>query len=279
MVESSIEEHALHQHIRRRTVRLIDLTDQSAGGSAVTVKLGNRYFLATAAHVIPPNHEIEVLVGAGEVKNVGRFSARHINEEDDVGLLELDESAAEEINRDFTEAKQLLPRIDQSNRWCATLVGYPSQTIDTVERPAGNTLFRTHSFSPLTLITSIVPPNEWPQRLSFLRREPRYDCDFFVTFDPQTTVYRQDLTNIDCADSPAPVDSVQLEGMSGCGIWLDRTLDDQVWRPEPILAGIDTGVLAKSGCARGTQIGRWLALVVENYSEFDTIRRRLKQNK
>ncbi len=276
MVESRMEEKALHQHIRRRTVRLLDLTDKSAGGSAVTVQLGERFFLATAAHVIPPNHEIRVLVGEADEENIGQFKARHVNEEDDVGLLELDESTAGAIDSEFTGYEQLPIHFDQSSRWCATLIGYPGMSVVSEDERDGDILRRTHSFATFSLVTNIIPFGEWPKRASFQRRPPSEESDIFVEFKPETTVYHQDWTDLDRPDTPAPEDEVRLEGMSGCGIWLDRARDDGVWRSEPSLAGIDTGVCPSQGWARGTQIAHWLALVCEHYKEFSWIRSQLK---
>ena len=273
-----VEERALHQHIRRRTVRLLDFTDKSAGGSAVTVKLRNRYFLATAAHVIPNGHEIRILVGEGHDENISSFLARHVDENDDVGLLELDESTAGKINRDFTAAEQLLLQLDQSSGWCATLIGYPSQSVVTEQNKVGSILHRTHSFATLTIVTELIPRKEWPRKASFERRPPLSRSDLFVKVDPNTVVYQQDLTDLDPADSPSNVTEVQLAGMSGCGIWLDRVLDDEIWRPEPILAGIDTGALPKQGWARGTQISRWLKLVIKHYKDLKEIGEQLKRN-
>ena len=47
------EIRAIQAHVRSRVVRLVDFTDRSQGGTAVKVQIGRRFFLATAAHVIP----------------------------------------------------------------------------------------------------------------------------------------------------------------------------------------------------------------------------------
>lgn len=272
-VQDRLEERALEQHIRQRTVRLLDLTDKRCGGSGVTIRLGNRCFVATAAHVIPSNHDIQILVGDGHEDNVGQFAARHIDEEHDVGLLELDGAAARRINREFTEPGAFLRQVDQAHAYAATVVGYPGQLAETESRIAGDTLFRTHSFRTLTLVTTLIPLADWPTSNLFQRRQPDAAFDHFVSFDSTLSILQRNLTDLDGGESPSAIDEVHLAGMSGGGIWLEHRVEGKLWTASPILAGLITG--ATRNWARGTQMNCWLRLVVRHYPEFREIERQL----
>ncbi len=275
MTEDRYEERALHQHIRNRTVRLLDLTDKTCGGSAVTVKIEKRFFLATAAHVIPSGHEIQVLIGESNDENVGRFAARHLDEEDDVGLLEIEETVATTIPREFTEYAQLAARLDQRSAWSATLIGYPGQLVETQSAREGKICRRTNTFRTLALASRIIPNTKWPNSGGFQRRSPRADCDLFVEFDPSTHVLEQNLREMDQDELPTDIHDVCLAGMSGSGIWLEHYSDSTIWRPDPILVGILTGVKRKERWARGTLISQWVRLVARHYPEFRSVEQQL----
>jgi hypothetical protein len=212
MTETRIEERAMEQHVRRRTFRLLDLTDKSCGGSGVAIKLGKRFFVATAAHVIPSDHNIRILVGEGHDEDIGTFAARYVSEEDDVGLLEIEEQFASAINREFTEAPQLMTRVDQTSHWAATLVGYPGQLVETQSTTSNNTIHSIHSFRTLTLITQLIPSRDWPDSGDFQRRSPQLDSDVFVRFDHKAALLERNLADIHDDDTPSRIDVVAVSG-------------------------------------------------------------------
>jgi hypothetical protein len=266
-----VEERALHQYIRRRTVRLVDLTDGSQGGTAVTIKLRERYFLATAAHVIPEDHRILIVANDVSKQDTIEFKARHVDDDDDLGLLELGESEARLINRDFTDASTLLASVQQTAAWRATLVGYPGQLINSTEETGSLVPRRVHNFPTLVLSTEIIPLSEWPDAGPFNRHSPLSESDLFVRCDSNTQVFEQNLKRLSSTETLTPIDELKLNGMSGCGIWFDKSAHGQIWRPEPLLAGIQTGANLKRGWARGTQIRRWLQLAAKHYPELESI--------
>jgi len=203
MDQSLFEERALHSHIRQRTVRLLDMTDKSCGGSAITIQLGKRFFLATAAHVVPESHEIHALVGENHEANVCSFEARRVHIDDDVALLELSESNACLLKKEFVSADQILLKFDQSKPWVATLIGYPGQPIETSSTRSKGVETRKYSFQTLAFVTQVIPFEEWPSDVRFTRRPPQLDTDVFVEFDENSQRMEQDLATLDHAESPS----------------------------------------------------------------------------
>lgn len=152
MKVESIEEHALHAHIRKRTVRLLDFTHKSQGGSGVTIQLENRFFVATAAHVIPEGHDIRVLDKANQFRT---FENWQLDKQNDVGLLEVSAEVANAMDREF--ATRLMLRWKQTEAWETTRIAYPGQSIETQESVRGRTRHLRHSFHTLTLISNLIP--------------------------------------------------------------------------------------------------------------------------
>jgi hypothetical protein len=261
-----IEERALHAHIRKRTVRLLDFTDKSKGGSGVTVQLEHRFFVATAAHVIPKDHEIRILDGANQINT---FENWQLDKENDVGFLELSSDTASVIDREFST--RIMLRLEQTEDWATTLIGYPRQSIETQESVRDQTLYRKYNFHTLTLVSELIPTSDWPKSGDFRRRPPQDAADVFVRFDSHGQLFEQDLTDLDQSELPKQPGDVLLAGMSGCGIWLDRYHDNGIWRPEPALFAIQTGANARHQWARGTQVKHWLQLVVQDYPDLTRI--------
>lgn len=267
MKAEPIEERALHAHIRKRTVRLLDFTDKSEGGSGVTVQLEHRFFVATAAHVIPRDHEICILDGTDQIAT---FENWELDKENGVGFLELSSDTANAIDREFST--RILLHLEQMEHWATTLIGYPGQNIETQELVRDQTLYRKHSFHTLTLVSELIPTSDWPKSGDFRRRPPQGAADVFVRFDPHGQLFEQDFTDLDQSESPKQSGDVLLAGMSGCGIWLDQYHDDAgIWRPEPALFAIQTGANARQQWARGTQVRLWLQLIVQPYQDLTRI--------
>jgi hypothetical protein len=266
MKAKPVEERALHAHIRRRTVRLLDFTDKSEGGSGVTVRLGHRFFVATAAHVIPEDHDIRILDGSDQIDT---FENWQLDKENDVGFLELSSDTADFIDREFST--NIMLRVEQTEDWATTLIGYPGQNIETQESVRGQVLYRRHNFHTLTLVSELIPTSDWPKAGEFRRRAPEDDTDVFVRFDVHGHLIEEDLTDLDQPGVPKQAGDVLLAGMSGCGIWLDQYYDNGIWRAEPALFAIQTGANASQQWARGTQLKNWLQLVVQGYSDLTRI--------
>lgn len=262
----SLEERALDAHIRKRTVRLLDLTDKNKGGSGVTVKLEKHFFVATAAHVIPKGHDIRILDGTNQI---AVFENWQLDKQNDVGFLELAADVANDLNREF--ATKIIRELEQRENWACTVVGYPGQCIELEESVDDQTLYRQYNFRTLSMVTELIPYSEWPTTGDFRRRPPQVDADVFVRFDSQCEVVQRDLTDLDHPGLLEQSGDVLLHGMSGCGIWIDEYNDNGIWRPEPSLLAIQTGAKANEQWARGTQFRCWLQLVVDNYPELTSI--------
>ncbi len=261
-----IEERALHAHIRRRTVRLLDFTDKSEGGSGVTVQLEHRFFVATAAHVNPRDHKIRILDGTNQIDT---FENWQLDKENDVGFLELSSDTANVIDREFST--RIMLQLEQTENRPATLIGYPGQSIETQESVREQILYRKYNFHTRTLVSELIPTPDWPKSGDFRRRPPQEAADVFVRFDSHGQLLEQDLADLDQPEFPKQSGEVLLAGMSGCGIWLDQYHANGIWRPEPALFAIQTGANASQEWARGTQIKHWLQLIIQGYPDLTRI--------
>ena len=262
MSSPRLEERALHDHIRHRTVRLLDLTAKDKGGSGVLIRLFDRCFVATAAHVVPEGHDIQILVGEADQLNVATFNNRFRDDDADVAALEIPADSTGQLLRDFTEADQIAAKgVDQTENWCATLIGYPGQLIESTDQVSGDTLFRTHSFRTLALVTTTLRIQDWPNSNSLERPPAEVDRDIFLRFDQECGLMEQDLTSVDLNEKRSAIADVFLHGMSGCGIWLDQYRHDGIWMPKPVLAGIQTSAQHRAGWARGSTMKCWLEMM------------------
>ena len=258
-----MEEQAMHRHIQRRTVRLCDFTDPSKGGTAVLVKLGDRHFLATAAHVIPDGHDIRILRDTNKGGPFEDFLQRYTDTDNDVGLLEVPVSVATMLDRDFVETDQIAIRIDNKSAIATTLCGYPGQLIETTSKIH----YKSHNFRFLTLVTKTIPQRNWPTE--GVLRDFKEGHDLLVRFKNDGELFHENMKDLGAEPirSEGPTD-IDLAGMSGCGMWFDYTPANEIWEPQPRLVGIQTSALHKSdGWARGTLIEHWLNLVAKNYPD------------
>lgn len=168
-MKTSIEEKALHHHLRRHMLRLVNLTDESCGGTATPIKIKGTYFLATAAHVVPQGHDVRILATARKEEQVNAFENVIRDETADVAVIELKTDLAEKLDRDFLPPTRIAINAQAPSHSPATLVGYPGNLIETLESPGEI----TRSFRPLTFITSVLPRSKWPRNVAWTRAKNR----------------------------------------------------------------------------------------------------------
>lgn len=268
----SLEGGAIMARMRGCTIRLLDFTRPDCGGTGVGVALGERYFLATAEHVIPVDHDIRLLVrGCGDVKVEFASSCR--SKDDDVALLELERSLAESIACEFVSADGMALELDQYARVPVTVLGYPGQLINTTEFEGINAdeWVQAHECRTLTFVSETMPTSEWPGG-ELCRHRAMLGRDLFVYFEPETTMQKMNLRLAEPPLEAIDFDKVLLDGMSGGGIWLEHAESRGVWYASPKLLGIQVSYLPSAGWLRGTPIARVLDLAWDNYPDLrDTI--------
>ena len=262
-----IQWEALIQQARRFTYCLIDETEQGIG-SAIAVHLGERFFLATAKHVIDNNHDLKILARDSLVPVTSSdFMARHCDEQLDVGLLELNSNAADRF--DFTDGTRLLAEIDIEGELPAIVVGYPGQFIRSAETQiAENIELHINRCDVLMYRSVVLPQSEWPDD-DLLPNPLSRDRDILLDYHweprirhvpPNTSVI--DVSAVDCH-------RLDPRGMSGGGIWLAQVEERSggLRFPDVRLIGIQTGWYEQDGWLKGHRIGGWLDMVHSVYPD------------
>ena len=243
-------------------------------GSAVTINLGNRHFLATAAHVIADaTDELFVVLGDESTENVSNLTTRHVRHDDDVGIIELDSKQAQSLGRVFVTEEEIGGRLDCQQKHEVVVLGYPGQpeVLKVTEAPSpvdDQTLVRTFDFRTLTYVTETVVLSEWPQ-VPLQRHAADPLRDIFGWFDPSNQLFLVMLKTLDPASEHAF--EVKLPGVSGGGIWTTSVERASVWRPQVKLIGLQSSVLKAKKMLRATPIQCCLELVRENYPDLECI--------
>ena len=143
---------AIRAHVGARIVRLVDFTKRDAGGTAVKVQIGKRFFLATASHVIPDSHDIRALIPGAEDGFVTSFQQRLRDDSCDVGLLELAPEDAEFLGGAFVSADEISVGFEHSPS-PVIVAGYPGQLIDSSDQQIlSNAVALVHDFRSLVFL-------------------------------------------------------------------------------------------------------------------------------
>jgi len=252
----------MYEQTRQFTYRLIDRTDETAGGTAVAVKLSKRFFLATAKHVIDNDHTIEVLVRDSVLISVFNFAARILHDEADAALLEFDPSDAQHF--EFAPETRMEPRLDMKDGLpvIVIVVGYPGQFIRPSKRALlnDNTEILVREVNPLTFRSVVLPWSEWHK--DGIDPPLVYERDLLVDFNPKQQLKKLEPRN--AGTEAVIIDGAppHPRGLSGGGIWLAQVSEKNSLRiPDIRLIGLHTGYYEESGWLRGIRIGVWLDLL------------------
>ncbi|NQU25168.1 MAG: hypothetical protein HQ567_28100 [Candidatus Nealsonbacteria bacterium] len=272
---SQIEVNALAAKAHASTYCLIDRTN-GADGTVVAINIGARFFLATAAHVIPASHEFSVVL-RDSIDNVYDFAARHVHPTLDVGLLELLPKDVPRFRDTFVPADRIGAEADQDTEYNVTVVGYPEKFIDQIDRRplTQNETLQVHQCNAFTFLSVALPRSEWPT--SGTRTDPVLGVDIFISFHPDDSLQFMNAKTTGTVPvtigSPAPHPS----GISGGGIWLFRpSAPNAVWQPVALLHAIQFG-FSRSGWLRGALIDTWLEVVENNYSDLKNEIQKIRQ--
>lgn len=263
-----IQWDALRHQSSRFTYCLIDETEQKMG-TAIAVKLGQRFFFATAKHLIDNNHEMTILaVHPLAPATSSDFIAKHFHERLDIGLLELNSAVADRF--DFAESTRLLEEFDSEGTLPGALViGFPRQFIRSAETQiTADVRLRIIRTDSLVLRSVVLPQSQWPSNSTLL--EPLNPTrDLLVDYKPESQV--RHLPPGTSVTDVHPVDCPELDpcGMSGGGIWLAyvEQRNEGLLLPDVRLIGIQTGWYRQSGWLKGLRIGVWLNLIRTMYPD------------
>lgn len=275
---AQIEANALASQAHASTYCLIDLKN-GADGTVVAVNIGSRYFLATAAHVIPASHDFKIVV-RDSIDGVYDFVARHVHPTFDVGLLELLPKDIPRFHDTFVPANALKVQADQQAEYNVTVVGYPGKLIDQIDqRPLSpNETVEVHQCNAFTFHSVALPLSEWPT--SGTKTAPVPGIDIFIDFDPEDSMHLLNAKTSGEVPIKIELSAPHPAGISGGGIWLLRSsTSNTVWQPVALLHAIQFG-FNSSGWLRGALIDTWLEVVDNNYpdlkSEIQEIRQQSK---
>jgi hypothetical protein len=264
-VIDQIQWQALADQARKFTYCLIDRTDQKIG-TVIAIRLAQRFFFATARHMIENDHDIEVLSRARMESAVSHFVARHYSEQLDIGLFELAPDNADRF--EFADTTRLHTETEADKDLPILVVGYPSQFIRSAEICLNSeNRLRFCQCDAFTYRSVVLPQSEWPDNGSLW--EPLVpERDLLVDFEPEPRirplppgVLLPDASPVDCPE-------VSPKGLSGGGIWLANVEDrNGLWISDIRLQGIQTGWYEQKGWLRGVRIEVWLNMVRTKYPD------------
>lgn len=218
-------------------------------GSGTCVRLGERFFIATAAHNIPPagtsgldvvpmglgNQPALPIVAVGSVLKRGTVNV-------DVAYLEIEPSAARFSILSWVTGDQLAVRPDNSHPSPHLIQGYPADQVKNSDSP-----------------------------------RPQVESDGLTTLSiPATRAAAGFQQGVDLALEWPPHDGSldhlvlpEPPGVSGGGAWIvPKFSENAVWSAEKSqLASINRSWSRSAKELRGTLIGEWLSLVESAYSD------------
>ena len=258
--------NAITRWIGSYTYRLLDMTDQSSGGTAISIKINGRYFFATAAHVIKSNHEYNMLPHNKEGQLLRNFINKEFNLDTDVGLLEIDKNEISLIEN-WLDISEIYEEIDHQQEYPVIVKGYPGEMNKTLlkEKISKNWFIEFQRLDSLSFQSQTLPIQKWPKQIEEIIPTP--ENDLFVDYYPEDFIYF------------CPPDTVNMSkdktkkcpafyGMSGGGIWLlENTTEGQIFIPKAKLIGIQHHVSEKGQWIRGSLVKCWLNLAKEKYND------------
>ena len=274
------EQCAIAQYILSRTVGLIsgdnpaDVANAGKldGASAVKLKVGGRYFLATAGHFLKDGQVPQIVRRRGE-EPIATFANIWWNcRGADVGVLELFPADSRNLG-DFLGKDCLLPRFRRRGKVGVLVSGFPCayylkegpSTFWSVGKTFIGQLLPTSTWSRQWPDSDIGPPNK--------------KKDMLVQYPKETGGQILDRhLNRHSAEGMVQA-NVHPKGLSGAGIWAPLfvlTRRSQVRFPHAQLIGIQVAFHDRLGILRAGKIGLWLDLIGQKCPELRVSIRRIK---
>ncbi len=249
---------ALIRHFEQRAVAIVTWdTDSDAPpkalGSGTCISVGDRYFVATAAHVLEGcrNDQIFLMPGSKEplpkqwIPIIGRGErGGGSNDPVDIAWLEVDPHAISALQKVFCPLSRLLSGVFHVPDDWIFFIGYPIAQVP-------QELFKERKLrvQPVGYYTETLPVKRWPQAK---KGDP--SIDIYIDYNQHALLDKM------------PFKMIHPEGMSGGGIWLANLIPNKgMWSPDQAqLLGIEHASDDGLSYARGTQIQHWLRMLKED---------------
>jgi hypothetical protein len=246
---------AVRLFLKQRSVSLVGFRNSEPCeiGSATCIQIAGRNFLATAAHVILPYPDEQLLIvhqGVGPLPIMNRGTrGGSTNDTDDVAWLEVSADTAARIEKTFIPLSHLHISLTHDPELWTLMYGFPSKLIDKTKLAQ-----QELGVTPLAYSTGTIAPENWPS-----------DCD------PSSDVVLNYPDKNNRLENGREYQLPDPHGMSGGGFWFVTPKTGSIWHPEAHLFGIDRAWWPHRRFARGTQVRRWLNVLGEDIPELATI--------
>ena len=227
-------------------------------GSGTCIQVGDRYFVATAAHVIASSQkeEIWLIHQTAPTENQIPILAcgtrgGTANEDDiDVGWIELEGNTAIGLNKTFIQLAQIQPNVAFVENDLVVINGYPGALVNKQLLK-----LRELSVQSIAYHTVTLPKSEWPNG-----KQEAFDI---ITNYPSDGNILTDGTPYSLPDAP---------GISGGGIWSMNITTAGLWSPMSAqLIGVFRSWSDSHRWGRGTQIQHWLKLISDSHPELEDV--------
>jgi len=216
-------------------------------GSGTCIKIGSRYFIATAAHNLIGCTSGDVLLVHSKTPsshkiNITKFGFIGGGKDDllDVGFIELSEDEVNKSGKRFIEFTQLEFGVHHKDDDLILVSGYPSEIVQILA--SGNAV------TPIGYgtISCRVGTNSFSA------------YDIFLEYpEENNAIYDKVLHNLPKA-----------HGLSGGGFWSLHINDSGLWSTDKIkLIGLDVSWSERNRWVKGIQIQHWLDLVLNEYPD------------
>jgi len=269
---------AIAEQARRYTYCLIyKEIGETKVGTAVAVKVGKRFFLATAGHVIKDAQSVKALMHDQISSDFSDFVAKHYDSQLDVGLLEI--SLCDSHRFDFLPQDRLYEEIEDTQEIPAIVIGFASQFCNTAGQIylSPESSLRIVRCDTLTLNTFVLPVSKWPSEglpdEYGINRQLVNGHDILIDYTPEPEI--KPFTSKSAGTDNPSIECLSLDprGISGGGIWLAQIAEseEKVHSPDTRLIGQQLGWHRTKNLLRGIRISAWLDLVRERYPEITTL--------
>lgn len=247
--------------VSRRTYVLLDVSSGAEGASAVPVRIGQRYFFATAGHVLSCGSPLHVLTEHRHV-SLPESKRNYVKsgKEHDYGYVELVPSELIPVDH-WLDLEDLQPTIDFAHTAHVVVSGWPTEWYSA----AG----RAEKIAHVNCAWSVLrPPRDWPEA-DVLGYKPAPEEHVYVEYPGEEATLTMTPSDINADAWSVQSEPVYPVGMSGGGIWLvpEPGGSSSVWRPHASLIGIQASLLSVNRLLHGNRIGLWLDLVAGDYPD------------
>lgn len=239
----------LVKNIRAHLVLLYDAKRYNVG-SGILVKIGGYIFILTAAHCLFEN--LKINLGLPWQSTSLSILNRWTDEELDIGFIEIKPFEVELLKKDEANSfeigkkKETKIHLHEGN---IAICGYPSSS----HYKDGNAI----GIIPLFFRCMLVTPEKWPRDLFESGKNPQLHVAIAYGRKHGGTFFDSDRN---------PVDFIEPNGLSGCGIWYYTKIDTRVETISYALIAIQTSYFRKSQVLVATKIEPLIDQICQRYN-------------